>query len=188
MAKKITIDPFYDGAGGTTVKEGVDNYTDVTDDVDIRRLLPSGPAGLKGTVVPGAAAGGAPVNWTATREESKKLHIDPDIPGQNIVVDTAELTPEAIEAARSATAHLDPRIRPSAIYNVIAAGGDDSTALPMATPVTPTTPKPVTGPLSAFNTPEPENLPTVEEPSPVKMSTTSPTKWVTFEIEGFGEH
>ena len=187
MTKKIVVDPFFDGPG-ITVAEGVD-YMPV-EDADYARTLPTGPGGLKGTVIPRAAAGagGAPDGWQGAEQVRTEIHVDPDIPGQSMVVKIADLHAAKVSAALQETEDVDPRIRISAVYNALANG---SAAAVQEVPTRDAQEvAPVTGvsPLKSFNAPAP-SIPHNEAPSmPAKVQPTAPTEWVTFEIEGFGEH
>jgi hypothetical protein len=187
MTKKIVVDPFFDGEG-VAVEGGV-TYTPV-EDTDHGRALPTGPSGLKGTVIPRAASGsgGAPSGWQGAGQVRTEIHVDPDIPGQSIVVKVADLQSDKVSTALQETSAVDPRIRASAVYNALAAGSPPEKQI--APPQDVQEVAPVTGvsPLKAFNSTAPTNSPNEAPVMPDKTQPTAPTEWVTFEIEGFGEH
>ena len=156
MTKKIVVDPFFDGE--EVAVEGGVTYTPV-EDTDHGRALPTGPSGLKGTVIPRAASGsgGAPSGWQGAGQVRTEIHVDPDIPGQSIVVKVADLQSDKVSTALQETSAVDPRIRASAVYNALAAGSPPEKQI--APPQDVQEVAPVTGvsPLKAFNSTAPTN-------------------------------
>jgi len=171
MAKKIVVDPFYDGAGDAI-------GTNSLEDAELNRILPAGPGGLRGTVIPTADAQPDEPHHAVT-----EIHVDPDIPGQSTVVKVGAMQAERIAAAMQETAQVDPRVRASAVYNALSNEASAATSTTAAAAV---------GPLKAFGTVTSEGT-TQQMPDKVAapaapVAPTAPTTWVTFEIEGFGEH
>ena len=189
MPKKIVVDPFFDGAAPPSAEAGA-NYAPI-ENTELNQMLPTGPGGLRGTVIPkaGEGTGGAPSGWKGLDQVRTEIHVDPDIPGQSVVVQIADLKDERIAAALRETSEVDPRIRISAVYNAIANSSRDLT--PQEGDGAPFSQKAVdgvVGPLQAFNTTGAAKPSTEIMQVPDKMQATAPTQWVTFEIEGFGEH
>ena len=174
MAKKIVVDPFFDGAAVDDVEDVPAEYAPI-ESTDLGRRLPAGPDGLRGTIIPKAppGPGGAPSGGQGTGQGRTEIHVDPDIPGQSTVVYVEDLKAEKVAQAYEDTKNVDSRIRASAIYSALAK---------------PTQGKPVASPLKAFNAIEQPDPPAAVEQIPAKMDISAPTRWVTFEIEGFGEH
>jgi hypothetical protein len=184
VAKKIEVDPFFDGETRVNAEQPV----------PVPANIPAGPAGLAGTVIPPAAAGnaGAPSNWTGSENVRTEIHVDPDIPGQSFVVNTEDLNKENIAQAISAVSAEDPRIRASAVYNAVASrkeGASVSTAQ-SSLHGEENLEAHVVHPLKAFESTEDRSpVSRVENILPTASAAPPPPKeWVTFEIEGFGEH
>ena len=168
MPKKIVVDPFFDGDTPNEEKN--------LEDAELSRILPTGPGGLRGTVIPTAEE--QPNN---VRHAVTEIHVDPDIPGQSTVVKVDALHSSRISAAMAETAQVDPRVRVSAVYNALS---DDPPVSENKAVVG------VVGPLKAFNAVT-DDEPPIEttRKMPDKPATPAPpATWVTFEIEGFGEH
>jgi hypothetical protein len=177
MAKKIEIDPFFDKTARAEVS-------------DKPLSIPSSSEGLAGTIIPSAAEGdaGSPEGWTGTANVRTEIHVDPDIPGQSFVVKTEDLNPKNIEEAMSTVGDEDPRIRASAVYNAVATREDRAELGPLEEEDPGVR---VVNPLKAFEstgdvTPSAEVV-RVAPLAPADV-VVAPQKWVTFEIEGFGEH
>ncbi len=178
--RRVALDPFLDG---TTM----DGATDASpqNNENLVRQLPRGPDGLPGTVIPSAAPGTGGGQLGGSRFPTE-IHVDPDLPGHSRVVKVGALTAENIEAAAGAVEDAHPLLRPSAIYDSLSTTPTGHEAL------APESPPPVAGPLGAFRSPE-EDTPEkkaapVLPPQPAASASRAPTTWVTFEIEGFGEH
>lgn len=184
MPKKIVVDPFFDGGAPQAA----------TADAELSRMIPSGPGGLRGTVIPRADEVENPTEWKGVESVRTEIHIDPDIPGQSTVVRLDALQSDRVEAAMKETSQVDPRIRASAVYNALSVDGPASPPDPVVQDngrngEAPRQ-QPVSnngGPLQAFNVAS-ESIPTEKVKMPDKMRPTAPTMWVTFEIDGFGEH
>jgi hypothetical protein len=116
------------------------------------------------------------------------MHVDPDIPGQSTVVRLDEMGAEQIAAALAATDGVDPRVRVSAVYNALSEGSVAPTAQEQVVSADMSPREAAVGPLQVFNSSKsaPPHNEVVQAPD--KMQTRPPTTWVTFEIDGFGEH
>jgi hypothetical protein len=184
MAKKIVVDPFFDG-GAAPPTDGEAGYAPV-EDTELARMLPPGPSGLRGTVVPKAASDnfGATTGWHDADPIRTEIHVDPDIPGQSTVVRLSDMNPERVAAALEETKGVDPRIRISAVYNALANGPAEPAVQEQGASRREAT----VGPLTVFNSSKVESSHNEVAQTPDKMQTMAPTKWVTFEIDGFGEH
>lgn len=175
MAKKIEIDPFFDKTARAEVS-------------DKPLEIPRSSEGLAGTVIPSAADGdaGAPEGWTGSSDVRTEIHVDPDIPGQSFIVKTEDLNVKNIEEAISTVGEEDPRIRASAVYNAVATRDERGkpSSLKEAVGVR------VINPLKAFESTGdvPPPVEAVRPVSPAPAVVDAPQEWVTFEIEGFGEH
>lgn len=188
MPKKIVVDPFFDGAD-TRATEGAAEYAPL-ESTELARSLPAGPGGLRGTVIPKAATGdgGAPIGWKPAELVRTEIHVDPDIAGQSTVVQVADLQSDKVAEAMKSTAGEDPRIRVSAVYNAIANSREaDEQVVPVVSAQNAAAPEAVS-PLQAFNSAIPITATTEPAYAPITQKPTAPTTWVTFEIEGFGEH
>lgn len=188
MAKKIVVDPFFDGAAPPPIDAEAE-YIPV-EATDLARVLPPGPSGLRGTVIPkaGVNLGGAAVGWENTKPVRTEIHIDPDIPGQSTVVRLADMRPDRVAAALEATKDVDPRIRVSAVYNALSTDPVEPVVQEQVVSVDTPQREAAVGPLKVFNSSKAVVSRSEMVQVPDKMQTAAPTKWVTFEIEGFGEH
>ena len=114
--------------------------------------------------------------------------MDPDIPGQSTVVQLADMRPDRVAAAMEATEGVDPRVRVSAVYNALSAGAVEPAVQEQIVSEDTSQRDAAVGPLKVFNSPKAAAPHNEAAQVPDKMQTKAPTKWVTFEIEGFGEH
>lgn len=135
------FDPFFDSNGDANLLPqsapvpGANRYQDPRSVVmstgrSAADLMRPGAMGLQGVVVPHATLGGIPAGMRPHDINQMQINVDPHIPGQNAIVNLADITPQTMRQANHMADQVTPdvvdvatlRLRASATMHGIVAG------------------------------------------------------------------
>jgi hypothetical protein len=180
----IRLDAFQDFTDPNKLGYGRENDVEFDDGTDITRYMPGFVGGkrMRATVIPHARMGGGSRAYDPHNPPHRRVHIDPHLEGQSVVIDLAQITPDLAQEATDlgqefADQHADKvagiealRLRGSAAFHLIGAKQRaDAAATPRA-PQAPTT------------APVAPRAPSQVPQSPMARPAARPIKAATFDV------